>query len=158
MFAAMDSPEDNSQDDSRSGALRSLWRSVTEFFGGSPEERFSSALIALAAKMAKADGVATQGEFDAFRQVFAFDEVKLPQTPIIHGDAKSFTIAAASILAKVTRDRRMLEYHREYPRYGFDRHKGYGTAFHREIIRKYGPCPVHRRSFLKNILGSSAGE
>ena len=81
-----------------------------------------------------------------------------PQEALVKGDGRSFTIAAASILAKVTRDRRMLEYHREYPRYGFDRHKGYGTAFHREIIRKYGPCPVHRRSFLKNILGSSAGE
>ena len=81
-----------------------------------------------------------------------------PQEALVKGDGRSFTIAAASILAKVTRDRRMLEYHREYPRYGFDRHKGYGTAFHREMIRKYGPCPVHRRSFLKNILGSSAGE
>lgn len=77
-----------------------------------------------------------------------------PQEALVKGDGRSFTIAAASILAKVTRDRRMLEYHQQYPRYGFDRHKGYGTAFHREMIQKYGPCPVHRRSFLRNILGS----
>lgn len=77
-----------------------------------------------------------------------------PQEAIIKGDNLSFTIAAASILAKVTRDRMMIEYHNEYPEYGFDRHKGYGTAAHRETIKKVGPAPIHRRSFLGKILGT----
>jgi ribonuclease HII len=75
------------------------------------------------------------------------------QEAVIEGDDRSFTIAAASILAKVTRDRLMLEFHQQYPQYGFDRHKGYGTEFHREMIRKHGPCPIHRRSFLGKLLG-----
>ncbi len=76
------------------------------------------------------------------------------QEAFVEGDGRSFTIAAASILAKVTRDRLMIEYHQTYPQYGFDRHKGYGTAFHREMIKKHGPCPIHRRSFLKKLLGT----
>jgi len=72
-------------------------------------------------------------------------------TPIIGGDGKSVSIAAASILAKVYRDSLMREYALRYPEYGFERHKGYGTAAHMEAIRRYGPCPIHRRSFLKNI-------
>ncbi len=75
------------------------------------------------------------------------------QEAIIKGDDHCFTIAAASILAKVTRDRLMIEYHQQYPQYGFEQHKGYGTARHREMIKKYGPCPIHRRSFLGKILG-----
>lgn len=86
-----------------------------------------------------------------------FDGYELPeklfkQEAIINGDSHSFTIAGASILAKVTRDRLMLEYHQKYPRYGFRQHKGYGTAFHREMLKKYGPCPIHRRTFLTRIL------
>lgn len=75
--------------------------------------------------------------------------LKLPMTsfPIIQGDAKSASIAAASIAAKVTRDRLMLKYDEEYPQYGFKKHKGYGTAEHLEALQKYGPCPIHRRSF-----------
>jgi len=69
------------------------------------------------------------------------------QRPIVKGDARSTNIAAASILAKVTRDRRMLEEHQRWPVYGFDRHKGYPTATHMEAIRTHGPCPIHRRSF-----------
>jgi len=76
-----------------------------------------------------------------------------PQEAIVGGDDKSFTIAAASILAKVTRDRLMREYHLQYPQYHFDRHKGYGTELHREMIRQYGPSPIHRKSFLKKLLG-----
>lgn len=78
-------------------------------------------------------------------------EVVIPQVPIIKGDAKSVSIAAASILAKVTRDRIMREYDKEFPEYGFAGHKGYGSSAHIEAIRKYGPCRIHRRSFLKNI-------
>ena len=68
-----------------------------------------------------------------------------------HGDAKSLSIAAASVLAKVTRDHIMLKYDEQYPEYGFKQHKGYGTKLHREAILTHGPCPIHRRSFLKNL-------
>jgi ribonuclease HII len=71
----------------------------------------------------------------------------IPHSTIIDGDALSFTIAAASILAKVTRDRLMLDYDLRYPGYGFARHKGYGTKEHREAIARLGQCPIHRRSF-----------
>ena len=74
-----------------------------------------------------------------------------PYKGIIKGDAKCFTIAAASILAKVHRDKLMAELHKIYPVYGFDRHKGYPTEAHREALRIHGPCPVHRKSF--NLLG-----
>ena len=70
-----------------------------------------------------------------------------PQTAIIKGDAKSNSIAAASILAKVTRDRLMREYHEQWPEYGFAQHKGYGTAAHQAALEQHGPCPIHRRSF-----------
>ena len=70
---------------------------------------------------------------------------------IVKGDAKSISIACASILAKVSRDRLLYEYAKEYPQYQFDKHKGYGTAAHREAILEYGPCPYHRMSFLKKI-------
>ena len=71
---------------------------------------------------------------------------------IIKGDAKSMSIACASILAKVSRDRLLYKYAEEYPEYLFDKHKGYGTKAHVEAIKKYGPCPYHRLSFLKKIL------
>ena len=77
--------------------------------------------------------------------------ISIPQKPIVHGDAKSLSIAAASVLAKVTRDHIMLKYDEQYPKYGFKQHKGYGTKVHREAILTYGPCPIHRRSFLKNL-------
>ena len=79
--------------------------------------------------------------------------ISIRQVPIIKGDAKSISIAAASILAKVTRDRMMEEYGRVYPEYGFEKHKGYGTAAHMDAIRRLGPCPIHRRTFLKSICG-----
>lgn len=74
-------------------------------------------------------------------------QIKLPQKGIIRGDSLSASIAAASILAKVTRDRWMTELHTIYPEYGFDRNKGYGTKEHMEALKVYGPCPIHRRSF-----------
>ena len=73
--------------------------------------------------------------------------IDLPQRAIKRGDASCFSIAAASIVAKVTRDRLMMEYHRAYPQYNFDRHKGYPTRAHREAIRQYGCCEIHRRTF-----------
>ena len=74
------------------------------------------------------------------------------QKTIIGGDAKSASIAAASIIAKVTRDRLMMEYHDSFPHYGFDVHKGYGTRLHRDRIRKFGLSPIHRRSFCSNLV------
>ena len=70
---------------------------------------------------------------------------------IVKGDSLSASIAAASILAKVSRDHYMLELAEEYPQYRFDKHKGYGTKLHYELLRTYGPSPVHRRTFLKNL-------
>ena len=76
----------------------------------------------------------------------------IPGTTIVKGDALSMSIAAASILAKVSRDRVMVQFSREYPQYGFEQHKGYGTAAHVQDLREYGPCPLHRQSFLQKIL------
>jgi ribonuclease HII len=73
--------------------------------------------------------------------------MRLPQTPLVKGDSRSYSIAAASILAKVTRDRVMLEAEVRWPGYGFARHKGYPTADHLDALRRLGPCPIHRRSF-----------
>lgn len=77
----------------------------------------------------------------------------LPVRTIVKGDSLSANIAAASVLAKVTRDDFMLEQAQRYPQYGFDIHKGYGTRAHYEALRQYGPCPIHRRSFLKKFYG-----
>jgi len=74
-------------------------------------------------------------------------ESDLPQEPVIKGDSLSISIAAASIIAKVTRDRIMEKYHSEYPQYGFLKHKGYPTKAHKEAIREFGCCPIHRKSF-----------
>jgi ribonuclease HII len=77
--------------------------------------------------------------------------ISAAQHPIVHGDALSYLIAAASILAKVERDAYMVRMHEIYPQYGFARNKGYGTAEHIAAIREYGPCPLHRKSFIKGI-------
>lgn len=81
-------------------------------------------------------------------------KIDISQRAIINGDKTVLSIAAASIVAKVSRDRIMRQYHLEYPRYGFNHHKGYGTKLHFEMIKKYGPCPIHRLSFgsLENFL------
>ena len=78
--------------------------------------------------------------------------VDIRQIPIIKGDAKSISIAAASIIAKVTRDRLMVQYHDIFPEYGFASNKGYGAQMHLEALKKYGPTPIHRRSFIRNII------
>lgn len=77
--------------------------------------------------------------------------IRIRQVPIIKGDAKSVSIAAASILAKVTRDHMMIEYDKLYPQYGFAKHKGYGTAAHIAALKEYGPVPIHRRTFIKHF-------
>ena len=80
------------------------------------------------------------------------DTLGIPYRSIIKGDAKSYSIAAASIIAKVTRDRIMRQWDELYPEYGFEKHKGYGTKMHIDAIKEYGPCPLHRKSFIKNFI------
>ena len=80
------------------------------------------------------------------------DTCGIPYMPIVKGDAKCYSIAAASIIAKVTRDRIMRQWDEVYPMYGFSKHKGYGTAAHIAAIKEYGLCPLHRRSFTKNFI------
>lgn len=109
-----------------------------------------------------------QATYEAMRQaiqgleicpdILLNDAVQIPgvgirQVPIVKGDAKSISIACASIIAKVTRDRMMIGYDKTYPAYGFAHHKGYGSQAHIAAIQKNGPCPIHRRSFIRNIVG-----
>ena len=97
-----------------------------------------------------------QATYEAMRQAVndavIIPGIHLPQEKIIKGDAKSLSIAAASVIAKVTRDRMMKAYHEMFPEYGFDKHKGYGSREHIEAIQKIGPCPIHRRSFLTHFI------
>lgn len=85
--------------------------------------------------------------------------VSQPQAPIVGGDGQSCSIAAASVVAKVTRDEYMIEMDKLYPQYGFANHKGYGTLEHREALERYGPCPIHRKSYgaVRDIISLSAG-
>ncbi|HOD93675.1 MAG TPA: ribonuclease HII [Clostridia bacterium] len=83
---------------------------------------------------------------------FFVEGLQMNQTPLKHGDALSISIAAASIIAKVTRDRMMDEYDKIYPHYGFSNNKGYGTKEHINAIKKYGICPIHRKTFVKNFI------
>ena len=99
------------------------------------------------------------GQLKVKPQILLNDAVTIPlaegiQVPIVKGDAKSVSIAAASILAKVTRDQMMTEYDTLFPEYGFGKHKGYGTAAHIQALKDHGPCPIHRRSFIKNFVES----
>lgn len=86
---------------------------------------------------------------DALREI---DTYGITYESIIKGDATCYSISAASIIAKVTRDRIMEEWDKIYPMYGFSKHKGYGTKAHIEAIKQYGPCPLHRKSFIKNFI------
>lgn len=97
------------------------------------------------------------GKLDPAPDILLNDAVTIPQVtirqvPIIKGDAKSISIAAASIVAKVTRDRLMVQYDEVFPEYGFASNKGYGAAMHLEALKRLGPTPIHRRSFIKNLL------
>jgi ribonuclease HII len=98
------------------------------------------------------------GKLGVEPEVLLNDAVTIPgvtasQIPIVKGDSKSVSIAAASIMAKVTRDHMMEEYDKLFPEYGFAKHKGYGTAVHINALKEFGPCPIHRRSFIKNFVG-----
>lgn len=86
-----------------------------------------------------------------FVDALKIKKVDIKQVSIVHGDALSISVASASIIAKVTRDRMMIEYDKKYPEYGFAKHKGYGTKAHIDAIKKYGACEFHRKSFVKNF-------
>lgn len=130
--------------------------------GMADHKRIDEINILEATKEAMAEAIGKAGEmlsekygeeiqhvlFDAMK----IDAVKLPQTSVIKGDAKSLSIAAASVIAKVTRDRMMVEMAEEYPHYAFEKNKGYGTKAHYEGLEKAGPCEIHRMTFLKNFL------
>lgn len=109
-----------------------------------------------------------QADYEAMRKAIAQLSVKpavlindavtipgidLPQVPVIKGDGKCISVAAASILAKVTRDRYMIEMDAKYPEYGFAKHKGYGTKQHIAALKEYGPCPLHRKTFIGHFIG-----
>ena len=102
--------------------------------------------------MRKAVGMLSEKPDLLLNDAVTIPEISIKQVPIIHGDALSASIAAASIVAKVTRDHQMEEYDKQFPEYGFASNKGYGTKEHIAALRKYGPCPIHRKSFLKNLL------
>ncbi|MBQ5911183.1 MAG: ribonuclease HII [Clostridia bacterium] len=97
------------------------------------------------------EGLETKADFALIDGNRVPIDIKVDCETVVKGDAKSLSIAAASILAKVTRDRLLLEYHKQYPQYNFAKHKGYGTAEHMDAIRKYGISEVHRPSFLKKL-------
>ncbi|WP_195983508.1 ribonuclease HII [Clostridium sp. D33t1_170424_F3] len=100
------------------------------------------------------DGLAIRPEF-ALVDGNRMPPLDVPAQTVIKGDALSASIAAASILAKVSRDRLLYELDELYPEYQFAKHKGYGTKLHVELLKQYGPCPIHRRTFLKKILGDA---
>lgn len=99
------------------------------------------------------EGLETKADFALIDGNRVPKGITIPCETVVKGDAKSCSIAAASILAKVTRDRLMLEYDKMYPEYLFAQHKGYGTKAHYEAIKQHGVCEIHRLSFLKNVLG-----
>lgn len=98
------------------------------------------------------DGLAVKADFALIDGNRTPAGIKIPCEAVVKGDSKSSSIAAASILAKVTRDRLLIEYDKKYPQYNFKKHKGYGTKEHYDAIKKYGVCEVHRLSFLKNVI------
>ncbi len=99
------------------------------------------------------DGLSQKADFALIDGNRVPKGIAIPCETVVKGDSKSCSIAAASILAKVTRDRLMLEYDKKYPEYSFAQHKGYGTKAHYEAIKQHGVCEIHRLSFLKNVLG-----
>ena len=106
-----------------------------------------------ATRLAMEQAVLQCGSHIEFLLIDAMDlQLPVPYTSLVKGDSRSHSIAAASIIAKVTRDREMLNWHQKYPQYGFADHKGYGTSRHIEAIQKYGLCPIHRRSFTYKII------
>lgn len=122
-------------------------------YGFCDEKVIDEINILNATKRAFAQAYADMGTDADIALIDAVDGLDIPcrKVPIIHGDALSYSIACASIMAKVTRDRYMAEQSKLYPEYGFEKNKGYGTAAHIDALKKYGACPIHRRSFIKNF-------
>lgn len=117
-----------------------------------PQEVIDEINILRATKRAMAECIENMPEKPELVLIDAVDvKVSVPIKSIIKGDAQSYNIAAASIIAKVTRDRLMRDYDNLYPQYGFAKNKGYGTKEHIEALKKCGPCPLHRKSFIKNF-------
>lgn len=109
--------------------------------------RMKAMQLAMDALAVKPDFALIDGNRDRGRTA----AIVTPHELIVQGDSRSASIAAASVLAKVSRDRWMVETAKEYPQYQFEKHKGYGTKLHYDLLRQYGPSPIHRRSFLKNL-------
>ena len=109
--------------------------------------RMKAMQLAIDALSVPADFALIDGNRDRGRTA----AITTPHEMIVKGDSRSASIAAASVLAKVSRDRRMVEAAKEYPQYQFEQHKGYGTKLHYDLLRQYGPSPIHRRTFLKNL-------
>lgn len=134
-----------------------MQRAVAVGIGMADEKTIDDINILQATKVAMAEAVADcdaklDGEIDyVLFDAMKIDEIEKPQESIIKGDANILAIAAASIIAKVTRDRMMVEYDEQYPGYAFAKNKGYGTKAHYEGLHAQGMCPIHRRSFLKNL-------
>lgn len=130
----------------KSLAYSVAWASVEEI------EEINILNAAMLAMRRAVEGLTVKADF-ALIDGNKAPQLDIPAFPIIKGDSLSMSIAAASILAKVSRDRLMYEYDKQFPDYGFAKHKGYGTKLHREKLLELGPCEIHRRSFLKKILG-----
>jgi ribonuclease HII len=126
-----------------------LLRAVGVGVGTASGQEIDALNILEATRLAMARAVATLDPSPDFLLIdaVALPLVRLPQRPIIKGDGLSLSIAAASIVAKVTRDRLMADFHRAYPQYNFLAHKGYGTSEHLRLLAEYGPCEIHRRTF-----------
>ena len=120
-----------------------------------PQEVIDEINILRATKRAMAECIENMPVKPELVLIDAVDvKVSVPIKSIIKGDAQSYNIAAASIIAKVTRDRLMRDYDNLYPQYGFAKNKGYGTKEHIEALKKCGPCPLHRKSLIKNFIGA----
>jgi ribonuclease HII len=124
-------------------------RALAVGVGAADEREIDTLNILQATRLAMRRAICSLGRSPDFLLLDAvtLPAVRLPQRPIIKGDGFSVSIAAASIVAKVTRDRMMRDYHRRYPRYNFASHKGYGTPEHLRLLDEHGPCDAHRRSF-----------
>lgn len=132
-----------------------MGKAVSVGLGVVSQERIDEINILQATYEAMREAV---GKLDPQPEILLNDAVTIPglhqrQVPIIKGDAKSQSIAAASVVAKVTRDHMMMTLDEAYPQYGFASNKGYGSAAHMAALREYGPCPLHRRTFIRNICG-----
>lgn len=133
---------------SRAVAYSVAWASVEEI------ESFNILNAAMLAMKRAIEALNVKADF-ALIDGNKTPELDIPAFPVVKGDSLSMSIACASILAKVSRDRLMYEYNEKYPEYSFDKHKGYGTKLHREKLLELGPCEIHRPSFLKKILGGN---